>query len=152
MCLEVAEIALVGRLGQCHHLLKTRVIWILNFTRPTQLPIQIIWVNFLSRLNLLVCWVLKLSPHRPQWRSAMFVKSKSWITLNLILLCGDVNININPGPNWKCPCRLCKKFWKNHNKHKLAAPTNVCKISHLCRMFFLILQDVTIKLGQIMNF
>ena len=75
-------------------------------------PTQITLVNFLSRLNLRVCWVLKLSAHRPQRRSAMFVKFKSWILLNLILLCGDVIIN--PGPNWKCPCGLCQ----NHNKHK----------------------------------
>ena len=80
------------------------LIWFQDLTQI--LATQITWVNFLSRPNLLVCWVLKLSPHRLQRRSAMFVKSKSWILLNLILLCGDVNIN--PGPNWNVPAGYVK--------------------------------------------
>ena len=54
------------------------------------------------------------SSYRRQRCSAMFAKSKSCILLNLILLCGDVNIN--PGPNWKCPCGLCKKPVKSNQR------------------------------------
>ena len=39
---------------------------------------------------------------------------KSSILLNLILLCGDVNVN--PGPNWKYACGLCKKPVKSNQR------------------------------------
>lgn len=43
-----------------------------------------------------------------QRRAAIFArKTKSSLVLNLLLLCGD--ININPGPAWKFPCGHCKK-------------------------------------------
>ena len=49
-----------------------------------------------------------------QRRSTMFVRSKSYLLLNLLLLCGD--INTNPGPNWKYPCGSYKKPVKS-NQH-----------------------------------
>ena len=49
-----------------------------------------------------------------QRRSTMFVRSKSYLLLNLLLLCGD--IDTNPGPNWKYPCGSCKKPVKS-NQH-----------------------------------
>ena len=49
-----------------------------------------------------------LSSQNYQRRAAIFArKPRSSLLLNLILLCGD--ININPGPAWKYPCGLCKK-------------------------------------------
>ena len=54
------------------------------------------------------------SAYRRQRHSAMFAKPKSFIVLNLILLCGD--INVNPGPNWKYPCGICKKPVKSNQR------------------------------------
>ena len=54
------------------------------------------------------------SSYRNQRRSTMFVRSKSYLLLNLLLLCGD--IDTNPGPNWKYPCGSCKKPVKS-NQH-----------------------------------
>ena len=54
------------------------------------------------------------SSYRNQRSSTMFVRSKSYLLLNLLLLCGD--IDTNPGPNWKYPCGSCKKPVKS-NQH-----------------------------------
>ena len=49
-----------------------------------------------------------LTSQRCQRRAAIFFqKPQSCFLLNLMLLCGD--INVNPGPVWKFPCGLCKK-------------------------------------------
>ena len=49
-----------------------------------------------------------LTSQSRQRRAAIFVrKTKSCLVLNLLLLCGD--INVNPGPAWKFPCGHCKK-------------------------------------------
>lgn len=49
-----------------------------------------------------------VSSQNYQRRAAIFAgKPRSSLLLNLILLCGD--ININPGTAWKYPCGLCKK-------------------------------------------
>ena len=49
-----------------------------------------------------------------QRRSTLFAKPTSCILLNLLLLCGD--ISLNPGPNWKFPCSLCKGPVKSNQR------------------------------------
>ena len=43
------------------------------------------------------------------------VKPKSLlVVLNILLLCGDVDLN--PGPQWKYPCGVCRKPVKSNQK------------------------------------
>lgn len=50
-----------------------------------------------------------LSSQNYQQRAALFARTpRCGLLLNSILLCGD--INMNPGPVWKYPCRLCKSL------------------------------------------
>ena len=45
-------------------------------------------------------------------RAAILDRKPLGLLLDLLLLCGDVNLN--PGPNWKFPCGICSKPVKSN--------------------------------------
>ena len=87
------------------------------------------------------------SSYRNQRRSTMFVRSKSYLLLNLLLLCGD--IDTNPGPNWKYPCSSCKKprcLGMNNDEYQLLANSScswICPDCDLPSFFSPMLLDLS---------
>ena len=68
-----------------------------------------------------------------QRHSAKFAKPKSCILLNLILLCGDVNVT--HGPNWKYRCGLYKKPVKSNQR---GIQCDSWWIPATCKLFMLV--------------